>query len=330
MEGKTMQRRTLVKALASAPTAGLIATASWAQSYPSKPIRVIVPFTPGGSTDTSARIVAEGLTRLFGQQVIVENKPGGRTIIGTEVVAKAPADGYTILYAPATFSTNVAFDDTLPYDTAKDFVPIVRTVDMPMLFSCSMEAPYRTVAELLAWAKTAKPPIPYAAVGTGSSVHLWGEMIRLRTGMPMEHISYKGSSDALRDVMGGIVPLFTDVIVPGAAMVSAGRLRGLAIGTRERFRMLPDVPTMAEAGLPGLEATTPFGLVAPAGTPAETVARLNAGVNEVFKDAAMRQKLLDLGFLPIGGTPAEYAAFLDSEIVRWRKVIQEAKVPKPA
>src|SRR4051794_7396036 len=127
-----MQRRTLVKALAGIPVSGLLTAPSWAQAYPSKPIRVIVPFTPGGSTDTSARIVAEGLSRLFGQQVIVDNKPGGRTIIGTEVVAKAPADGYTILYAPATFSTNVAFGDKLPYDTAKDFVPIVRTVDMPM------------------------------------------------------------------------------------------------------------------------------------------------------------------------------------------------------
>jgi tripartite-type tricarboxylate transporter receptor subunit TctC len=325
-----MQRRTLVKALAAVPGASLMSAPARAQAYPSKPIRVIVPFTPGGSTDTSARIIAEALSRLFGQQVIVDNKAGGRTIIGTEFVAKAPADGYTILYAPATFSTNVAFDDKLPYDTAKDFVPIVRTVDMPMLFSCSMEAPFKTVAELLAWAKTAKPPIPYAAVGNGSSVHLWGEMIRLQTGMPMEHISYKGSSDALRDVMGGSVPLFTDVIVPGAAMVTAGKLRGLAIGTKERFRLLPDVPTMAEAGLPGLEATTPFGLVAPAGTPAEAITRLNAGVNEVFKDAAMRQKLLDLGFLPTGGTPAEYAAFLDSEIVRWRKVIQDGKIPKPS
>ena len=130
--------------------------------------------------------------------------------------------------------------------------------------------------------------------------------------------------------MSGSVPFFTDVIVPGAAMVSAGKLRDLAIGTMERFRMLPDVPTMSEAGLPGLEATTPFGLVAPTGTPAEAIARLNAGVNEVFKDPAVRQKLLDLGFLPIGGTPAEYAAFLDSEIVRWRKVIREGNIPKPA
>jgi tripartite-type tricarboxylate transporter receptor subunit TctC len=324
-----MKRRTIVKALAGAPMIGMLSSAGRAQAWPAKPIKVVVPFTPGGSTDTSARIVAEGLTRLFGQQVLIDNKPGGRTIIGTEVVARSAADGYTLLYAPATFSTNVAFDDKLPYDTAKDFVPVVRTVDMPMLFSCSMDAPYKTVRELLAWAKTAKAPIPYAAVGTGSSVHLWGEMIRLRSGLPMEHVSYKGSSDALRDVMAGTVPLFTDVIVPGAAMVKAGKLRGLGIGTTERFRMLPDVPTMTEAGLPGLEATTPFGLVAPAGTPPEVVAKLNAGVNQVFQDEAMRQKLLDLGFLPVGGTPETYGKFLADEIVRWRAVIQEAKVPKP-
>ena len=324
-----MKRRTVVKALAAAPMAGLLATAVRADSWPSRPIRIVVPFTPGGSTDTSARLIAEGLTRLFKQQVLIDNKAGGRTIIGTEAVAKAPADGYTLLCAPATFSTNVAFDDKLPYDTNKDFVPIVRTVDMPMLFSCSMDAPYKTVKELLAYARTAKAPIPYASVGTGSSVHLWGEMIRLKSGIPMEHVAYKGSSDAMRDVMAGTVPLFTDVVVPGAAMVAAGKLRGLGIGTIERFKLLPDVPTMTEAGLPGLEATTPFGLVAPTGTPADVIAKVNAGVNQVFQDEAMRKKLLDLGFLPVGGTPEDYRKFLASEIVRWRQVIQEAHVPKP-
>ncbi len=325
-----MKRRTIVKALAATSTAGLFATAVRADVWPSRPIRVVVPFTPGGSTDTSTRLIAEGLARLFGQQVLVDNKAGGRTIIGTEAVAKAPADGYTLLCAPATFSTNVAFDDKLPYDTNKDFVPIVRTVDMPMLFSCSMDAPYKTVGELLAWAKTAKAPIPYASVGTGSSVHLWGEMIRLKSGLPMEHVAYKGSSDAMRDVMAGTVPLFTDVVVPGAAMVKAGKLRGLGIGSTERFKLLPDTPTMAEAGLPGLEATTPFGFVAPAGTPAEVIARINAGVNQVFQDEATRQRLLDLGFLPVGGTPEAYGKFLADEIVRWRAVIKEAHVPSPS
>ena len=153
-------------------------------------------------------------------------------------------------------------------------------------------------------------------------------MIRLKSGIPMEHVAYKGSSDAMRDVMAGTVPLFTDVVVPGAAMVKAGKLRGLGIGSMERFKLLPDTPTMAEAGLPGLEATTPFGLVAPAGTPAEVIAKVNAGVNQVFKDEAMRRELLDLG-LPVGGTSAEYGKFLADEIVRWRQVIQEAHVPKP-
>lgn len=324
-----MKRRTMMKALAAVPAANLLTSAVRAQDYPAKPIRIVVPFTPGGSTDTSTRLIAQGLTELFKQQVLVDNKAGGRTIIGTEAVAKAPADGYTLLCAPATFSTNVAFDDKLPYDTNKDFVPVVRTVDMPMLFSCSMDAPYKTVRELLAYAKTVKTPIPYASVGTGSSVHLWGEMIRLKSGLPMEHVSYKGSSDAMREVIAGTVPLFTDVVVPGAAMVKAGKLRGLGIGSTERFKLLPDTPTMTEAGLPGLEATTPFGFVAPAGTPAEVIARINAGVNQVLRDEAMRQKLLDLGFLPVGGTPEVYGKFLADEIVRWREVIREAKVPKP-
>ena len=325
-----MNRRALVTGLVATSTASLLATAVRAEAWPSRPIRIVVPFTPGGSTDTSTRLIAEGLARLFGQQVLIDNKAGGRTIIGTEAVAKAPADGYTLLCAPATFSTNVAFDDKLPYDTNKDFVPIVRTVDMPMLFSCSMDAPYKTVSELLAWAKTTKAPIPYASVGTGSSVHLWGEMIRLKSGLPMEHVAYKGSSDAMRDVMAGTVPLFTDVVVPGAAMVKAGKLRGLGIGSIERFKLLPDTPTMAEAGLAGLEATTPFGLVAPTGTPAAVIARINAGVNQVFQDETMRQRLLDLGFLPVGGTPDAYDKFLAEEIVRWREVIKEAHVPSPS
>lgn len=324
-----MRRRHVMKALAGLGAATVCAPAVHAQAYPSKPIKFIVPFTPGGSTDTSARILAEGLTRLLGQQVIVENKPGGRTIIGTEIVAKSPADGYTVLYAPATFSTNLAFEDKLPYDTKRDFTAVVRTVDMPMLFSTNMEAPFKTMSELLAWAKTVKPPIPYAAVGNGSSVHLWGEAIRLATGLPMEHVSYKGSSDALRDVMSGSVPLFTDVIVPGANMIAAGKLRGIAIGSKERFRQIPDVPTMAEVGYPNLEATTPFGLVVPSATPKEVVTKLNASVNAVYQDPAIRQKLFDMGFLPIGGTPEQYDTFLDSEVVRWRKVIKDAKIPAP-
>jgi tripartite-type tricarboxylate transporter receptor subunit TctC len=325
-----MRRRKLLMSLGALPVAALPTTSVHAANYPVKPIRLVVPFTPGGSTDTSARIIAERLSHIFGQQVIVENKAGGRTIIGTESVAKAAPDGYTVLYAPATFSTNLAFEDKLPYDTEKDFTPVVHTVDMPMLLSASMDAPFKTIAELLVYAKTVNKPIPYASVGTGSSVHLWGELIRLRTGIPLEHVAYKGSSDAIRDVMGGSVPLFSDVVVPGAAAVTAGKLRGLAIGTTERFRLLPDVPTMAEAGLPGLEATTPFGLVVARATPAEVVTRLNAAVNEVFQESAVRQRLLDLGFLPIGGTPAEYAAFLDSEVVRWRKVIKDGNIPSPA
>ncbi len=322
-----MKRRTMMTALAGA---SLFSSSVRAADYPTKPIRFVVPFTPGGSTDTSARIIAERLSHIFNQQVIVDNKAGGRTIIGTEAVAKSAPDGHTVLYAPATFSTNLAFEDKLPYDTEKDFAAVVHTVDMPMLLTCSMDAPFKTMAELLAYAKTVTKPIAYASVGTGSSVHLWGEQIRLRTGMPLEHVAYKGSSDAIRDVMGGSVPLFADVVVPGASAVSAGNLRGLAIGTTERFHLLPNVPTMAEAGLPGLEAMTPFGLVVPRATPVAAIARLNAAVNEVFKDEALRQKLLDLGFLPIGGTPAAYQTFLDAEVVRWRKVIKDGNIPSPA
>jgi tripartite-type tricarboxylate transporter receptor subunit TctC len=322
-----MKRRFLLGA------AGLLALPhpSVAQSFPERPVRFVVPYAPGGSTDTSARIVAEKLSALLGQPVIVENKPGGGTIIGTEIVAKAKPDGHTILLTPAAIIANAAFGVTVPYDIDKDLIPIVGFVDLPILLAASNSAPFKTVAELLAWPQ-ANPgrTIAYASAGVGALTHLWAEYVKAKTGLPLEHVGYKGSAEALRDVIAGHVPLFSDVLVPTATAIRAGQLRGLAVAMTRRSELLPDVPTVSEAGLPGTEGTVPFGISVPGGTPASVVMRLNVAFNEAMADPPTRRKLLELGFVPIGGAPQAYAAVLASEIAKWRKVIKESKIPPPS
>ena len=303
---------------------------SAAQTFPDKPIRFVVPYAPGGSTDTSARIVSERLSVLLGQPVIVDNKPGGGTIIGTDIVAKSRPDGHTILLSPAAMIANAAFGVAVPYDIDKDLVPVMSFVDLPMLLAANNNAPFKTVAELIAWSKAVPGrTVAYASSGVGALSHLWGEYIKARTGMPLEHVGYKGSSEALRDVIAGHVPLFSDVLVPTATAIRAGQLRGLAVAMAQRSELLPDVPTVGEAGLPGLEGSVPFGISVPAGTPAAVVTRLNAAFNEALVDPTTRRKLLDLGFVPIGGAPQNYATVLATEIAKWRKVIKDSKIPPP-
>ena len=302
-----------------------------AQAFPERPLRFVVPYAPGGSTDTSARIVAEKLSVLFGQPVIVDNKPGGGTIIGTEIVAKAKPDGHTILLTPAALIANAAFGVTVPYDIDKDLMPVVGFVDLPMLLAASNDAPFKSVAELLAWSK-AEPgrTVAYASAGIGSLTHLWGEYVKARTGMPLEHVGYKGSAEALRDVIAGHVPLFADVLVPTATAIRAGQVRGLAVAMAARSSLLPDVPTVGEAGLPGMEGSVPFGISVPSGTSAPVVRQLNTAFNVAMDDPQTRRKLVELGFVPIGGAAQDYAAVLAAEIAKWRKVIKDAKIPAPS
>jgi tripartite-type tricarboxylate transporter receptor subunit TctC len=322
-----MKRRSL---LAAAPLAVLPGLAR-AQTFPERPLHFVVPYAQGGSTDTSARIVGEKLAVPLGQPVIVENKPGGGTIIGTEFVARAKPDGHTFLLTPAALIANAAFGMSVPYDINKDLVPVTRFVDLPMLIAANKDAPYKSVAELVAWSK-ANPArsIAYASASVGSLTHLWGEYVKARTGLPLEHVGYKGSAEALRDVVAGHVPLFFDVLVPTAAAIRSGQLQGLAVAMNERSDLLPGVPTVGEAGLAGLEGSVPFGISLPGGTAEPVVMRLNAALNEALSDPATRAKLVELGFVPIGGKPQDYAALLSSEIAKWRKVIKDAKIPPPS
>jgi tripartite-type tricarboxylate transporter receptor subunit TctC len=301
-----------------------------AQAFPDRPVRFVVPYAPGGSTDTSSRIAAEKLAQILGQPVVVENKAGGGTIIGTEVVARAKPDGYTMLLSPAALIANAAFGVKVPYDIDRDLAPVIGFVDLAVLLAAANDAPFKTVAELLAYAK-ADPgrTIPYASAGVGSLTHLWGEYVKARMKLPLEHVGYKGSAEALKDVMAGHVPLFSDVLVPTATAIRAGKVRGLAVATTERVALLPDVPTVGEAGLPGTECTIPFGVSVPAGTPPEIVARLNAAFNEALADTAIKQKLTELGFLTVGGKPEAYREVTTREIAKWRQVIRDSNIPAP-
>jgi len=322
-----MKRRHLLAstvALATFPRMG------FAQTYPDRPIRLVVPYAPGGATDTGARALGQKLEVILGQTVVVENKAGGGTIIGTEAVAKAKPDGYTLLLAPGALAVNAAFGIPLPYDTFKDLTPVVRFFDMPILFAASLEAPFKSMAELLATAKTNGPPIPFATAGAGSIQHLWAEYLKAKTGLNLEHVGYKGSSEALRDVMGGHVPLISDLLMPTATAVQSGKLRGLVVAMPRRSSLLPEVPTVGEVGLAGMEGAVPFGVVVPAGTPPPIVDKLNLAINQALKEAELQKKLEEFGFSLIGGTQNFYIESLAAESAKWKKVIQDAHIPPPA
>ena len=320
-----LRRRTIVTAAALAAVPRLAA----AQNFPDRPVRWIVPYAPGGSTDTSSRIVSEKLAQILGQQVIVENKPGGGTIIGTEIVARSKPDGHTFLLTPAALIGNAAFGTRTPYDIDKDLIHVVRFVHLPMLLAANNDAPFKSLGELIAYGKAPGRTVSYASSGVGALTHLWGEHIKAKIGIAMEHVGYKGSAEALKDVLAGHVPLFSDVLVPTATPIRAGKLRGLAVGSTVRSELLPDVPTIAEAGLPGMEGVVPFGISVAAGTPRDVVTRLNAAFNEALADPPTRKRLVEMGFVCDGGPPQAYADLLASEIVKWRKVIKDSNIPPP-
>jgi len=262
---------------------------------------------------------------------VVENKAGGGTIIGTETVAKAKADGYTMLLATGALAVNAAFDMALPYDTYRDLAPVAHFFDVPILVAAHPDAPFKTMVELIEMAKkSGSTPIPYASASGGSMQHLWAELLKMQLGLRIEGVGYKGSSEAVRDVMGGHVPLLVDLLVPTGAAVKSGKLRGLAVAMPQRAPLLPDVPTMREAGVNGLEGAIFNGFMAPAATPTAVVSRLNQAINQALGDPDLRKRLTDMGFNLIGGTSEQFGQTLAKETATWRKVIKEARIPAPA
>jgi tripartite-type tricarboxylate transporter receptor subunit TctC len=297
-----------------------------AQQYPSKPIRIVVPFAPGGGTDILTRVMLPRLTEAVKQQIIVDNRPGAGSQIGTDVVAKAPPDGYSLLMVDTAFMTNPSLYSKLPYDSVKDFTPVSLTATAPVIMIVHPSVPVRTVKELVALARAQPGALNFASGGPGSSTHLGVELLKYVAKIDLVHIPYKGTGPAVADVLGGQVTMMFAGISSVKQHVEAGRLRAIAVTGAQRSPAMPDVPTFVEAGLRQVDASSYWGALAPARTPGEIVQRVSTTIAQVLKMPDVREKLVELGFDPIGGTPAEFAALLASEMDKWAKVIKAAGV----
>ena len=303
-------------------TAALANIDASAQGYPQKTVRIVVPYAPGGNTDFTARVIAAKLIDVFGQQVVVENRPGGGTNIGSELVAKAPADGYTLLMGGASNAINMSFYPKMPYDTLRDFAPVILCVKGANVLSVHPSLPAKNLQELIALAKTRPGQLNYASSGLGSSNMMAGELLKLMAGVNIVHVPYKGNSPALTDTIGGQVEMIFSGVPALLPHIRSGRLRAIAIGSLKRFPALPDVPTIDASGLKGYEATTWFGLMAPAKTPKDIVARLNSEFGKILVSTEVHDRFMNEGIEPIGGTPEQFGAFIRDEIDKYAKVVK--------
>jgi tripartite-type tricarboxylate transporter receptor subunit TctC len=302
-----------------------IATA-FAQPYPSKPIRIVVPYPPGGFNDTLGRTLAAKFTEAWGQPAVVENKPGANTVIGTDFVAKAAPDGYTLLIVAFPFAVTPSLLKNMPYDTVKDFAPIAWAAVSPNALVVNPSLPVKNVAELIALAKAKPGTLSYASTGNGSSNHISMELFKSLAGVDIVHIPYKGSGPAVTDLLGGQVQLMFDNAPNVMPHVKAGKLRALGMSSAKRSSFAPDIPTVAEAGVPGYEVAVWFGVVAPAGTPREIVQKLNAEVLRILAMPDVRERFQSQGVEPVGSTPEQFGEHIKSQMAKWGKVVQDAGV----
>ena len=305
---------------------GITATAALAQAYPNKPIKLIVPFAPGGFTDVVARILGQKLSISLGQPFVIENKAGAGSTIGTDFVAKAAPDGYTLVMVSTTHVISPAIYAKLPYDPIKSFTPVSKLVDSAYVLMVNPKVPVNSVADYIALAKAQPDKIHYASSGNGSSQHLMGGMFAAMTGTKLIHVPYKGSSGAASDLVAGVVESSFAGVPNAMAQVPAGRLKALAVTTAKRIPQLPDVPTMQEAGVPGYEASVWLGLLAPAGTPKEIVARLNAEIAKVMSAPDTKKELYAAGVESDISSPEALASLMSREMERWGKVIKDAGI----
>jgi len=292
------------------------------QNYPAKPVRLVVPSAPGGGTDITARVMAPKLSEFLGQQVVVENRAGAGTMIGGEVVARAAPDGYTLLMGISTLAINPAMYRKVPYDALKDFAPITQAVSLPNILVVHPSLPARTVKELVAFAKARPGQIQFASAGVGTNPHLAAELFLSMTGTKMLHVPYKGSGAGVIDVIAGHVPVMTPSILTGLPHAKAGRLRALGVTSAKRAGGAPEIPTIAEAGVPGYDAVQWFGILAPAGTPRPVIDRVHRDSVRVLQSADIKERLQADGADPVASTPEEFAAFLRSETTKWAKVVK--------
>ena len=310
-------------ALSAVAAAPALAQAAW----PSKPVVYVVPFAPGGNTDAFARLLNQKLGAALGQPVVIENKPGAGGNVGSDYVAKAAPDGYTILGGTiSSHAINVSVYPSMPYDPVKSFEPVILLGSNPLVFAVSATTPYKTLKEVLDAARAKPGQLAFASPGNGTSPHLAGELLKLQSNVDLTHIPYKGSGPALTDVIGGQVPIIIDTTIVLGPQIKAGKLRPLAVAYPSRLATLPDVPTAAEAGVPGWEVVSWQAVFAPAGTPKPVVGRLNTEIARIMKTPDVQARLADMGVEVAGGPPEQLGDFQKAEIAKWAKVVKAAGV----
>jgi tripartite-type tricarboxylate transporter receptor subunit TctC len=318
--------KVLFRAVAALAILLVCAGGALAQNWPNRPIRMIVPYTPGGYTDLMARLVGQKISDALGQPIIFENKPGANAIIGTDVVAKAAPDGYTFGTVIAAHAVNATLNPKLPYDTLKDFSYVSLMSVAPLIMIAHPSLPANNVQELIALAKAKSGELNFASSGVGAAAHLTMEMFKSRTGIDMQHIPYKGTAGALQDVIGGRINVMFDVVGPLMPQVRSGLAKAIVVTAKERIPAASDVPTMAEQGVADFISGTWAGIIAPAGTPKEIVDRVSAEAKKALADPALKDKLVEQGIVAVGSTPEEFRTFVAEDIGRWRKVITDAGI----
>ena len=297
------------------------ATAPLAQDYPTRPVRIVVPFTPGGGTDLLARLLSQRFTEAFGQSVIVENRAGSGGNIGAEFVIRSPADGHTLLMSTASMAVNVSLYPKLPFDVRRDLIPIVQVASAPIVLCVHPSVPVRTIKELVALSKTRKEGLNFGSNGTGTTSHLAGVMLQQVAGLKLTHIPFKGASAAMISLVGGEVDMGLPAVISGRPNIAAGKLRGLAVTTKRRSSVLPELPTL-DSMYPGFDIDNWFALFAPAGAPQHVVSRIHAEVVKGLQHADLKAFMAREGAEPVGSTPAEFTAFFRAEIEKYAKIVK--------
>lgn len=305
---------------------GFAATGTWAQSYPVKPIRVIDAYPPGGSTDVVARIISPKFAESTGQPWVIDNRPGAQGIIGTDLVAKAPPDGYTLLMFTGSHTVHPSVYKNMPYDLIKAFVPVTLTTSTTNVLVVHPSLPVKNLKELIALAKARPGQLNYSSAGTGSTTHMAMELLKSIAKIDMTHIPYKGSAPAVMDGVAGHVALLFGPMPVVLPHVKAGRLRPLAVSTAKRSVGQPEIPTVAEAGVPGYESTNSVGVLAPAGTPREIINKLNSEITRILNLPDIKDRLYSMGSEPVGSTPEQFGEFIRAEIAKWAKVVKDARI----
>jgi tripartite-type tricarboxylate transporter receptor subunit TctC len=306
---------------------GLVPTATLGQSeWPSKPVKIIVPYTPGGFTDVVARIVANRLSERLKQPITIDNKPGANGIIGVDAAAKSPPDGYTFVVVIAAFSANPTLYAKLPYDTRKDLMPVSLITIAPLIAAVANEMPVKNVKELVEYAKANPGKISFASSGNGAAAHLTTELFKSMTNVNMVHVPYKGAAPALQDLMGGQIHLFFDAASGLIPAGKAGKIRLIGVASEQRLPAVPDLPTFIEQGFTGFTGSTYAGVLAPAGTPVAIVNRMSAEIAAIVRMPDVVKSFDEMGIIPVGDKPEEFGAFIDAEIAKWGKVIREAGI----